>query len=117
MPSPERVCFVTVGATATFDALIEAVLSKPFVTELLETDFTHLIVQYGKDNLPLFDRLRLQIPADIRSKLKICGFDFKTEGLTDDMIRTRKMFDRRNTTVLKREEGLVVSHAGTIGHP
>lgn len=48
-----KIVFVTVGTTL-FDDLIEEISSPPFLSLLLEGDFTQLIVQYGKGKAPLF---------------------------------------------------------------
>lgn len=48
-----KTVFVSVGTTL-FDALIEEISSPPFLSLLLEGDFTQLIVQYGKGKGPLF---------------------------------------------------------------
>ena len=48
-----KIVFVTVGTTL-FDRLIEEISSPPFLSLLLEGDFTQLIVQYGKGKAPLF---------------------------------------------------------------
>lgn len=45
-----RVAFVTVGATAGFQPLLQEVLSAPFVDKLLELNYTQLVIQCGPDS-------------------------------------------------------------------
>ena len=101
-PKPQKVCFVTVGATASFDALIKATLSPPFLEALKTYDYTHLRLQHGKDGQ--------KVPEEFYSAntgtqdLEISGFDFNRQGLGFEM-RAAKGEDNR-------QEGVIVSHAG-----
>lgn len=99
---PQKVCFVTVGATASFDALIKATLSPPFLEALKTCGYSHLRLQHGKDGQKLLEEL------DSANKgvhdLSISGFDFNKQGLGSEM-RAAKGEDNRL-------EGVVVSHAG-----
>ncbi|KAI9788416.1 MAG: N-acetylglucosaminyldiphosphodolichol N-acetylglucosaminyltransferase catalytic subunit alg13 [Peltula sp. TS41687] len=45
----KKTCFVTIGATARFDGLIKAVLSRAFLQSLAELHYTDLLVQYGAE--------------------------------------------------------------------
>ena len=99
---PQKVCFVTVGATASFDALIEATLSPPFLEALKKHDYTHLRLQHGKDGQKVLEGID---PARRGIQdLSISGFDFNKQGLGSEMRAAKGEDDRR--------EGVVVSHAG-----
>src|SRR5436305_11358994 len=53
-----KTCFVTVGATAPFDKLIEAILEPKFLNALHDADYTELLVQHGYEGQGnLFNRL------------------------------------------------------------
>ena len=95
-------CFITVGATATFEQLIRATLSDEVLTKLREKGFTHLNYQYGNSS-ELFHELLLKDQKDLR--LVINGFGFKPKGLGDDIKRCKRVDGNS-------EEGLVISHAG-----
>ena len=89
---PTKVCLVTVGATASFEKLLQEVLSERFVAKLKATGFTHLIVQYGKDGQKLWEEFILNMPIppvptpggttqDIpeEKELLLNGFDFQED--------------------------------------
>jgi UDP-N-acetylglucosamine transferase subunit ALG13 len=101
-----RVCFVTVGATASFDALIKAVLGEPFVGTLVEQGYNNLIIQYGAGGKELFDSLcSVDHMAHVQhGGFDVVGFDFDVEGL-DKYMAAAKGFD-------EKFEGVIVSHAG-----
>ena len=104
--TPQKVCFVTVGATASFDSLIEATLSPPFLEALKTHGYTDLRLQHGKDGQRLLEEFRRSndtTHAEV-PRLSISGFDFKKEGLGSDM---RAAKGEGNSV-----EGVVVSHAG-----
>ena len=98
----QKVCFVTVGATASFDALIKATLSPPFLEALKTHAYTHLRLQHGKDGQKLLEEFDLANRGV--QDLSISGFDFNKQGLGSEM-RAAKGEDNRL-------EGVVVSHAG-----
>lgn len=100
----ERVCFVTTGATAEFRELIEA-LFKPDVLELLVKEgFTKLHVQCGATLKDIHSLL----PPDLEAPLKIRCYDFKKNGLREDMLECQ---ERKGI----RQRGIVIMHAGTYG--
>ncbi|KAI9824640.1 MAG: hypothetical protein M1819_000841 [Sarea resinae] len=108
--STSKHCFVTIGATASFDGLISAVLDPGFLQELHEADYTSLAVQYGSQaGEAQFAAFTTKYPAgsEERHGIEIRGFDFKTEGLKDEMLAARG--DRREGG----REGVVISHAGS----
>ena len=104
--NPQKVCFVTVGATASFDALIQATLSPPFLEALKSYNYTHLRLQHGKDGqkvLEQFDTTNRGV-----QDINISGFDFNKQGLGAEM--------RAAKGEGNRVEGVVVSHAGSTSH-
>jgi beta-1,4-N-acetylglucosaminyltransferase len=105
-PSPQRrLCFITVGATASFNSLLTAALDKTFLQSLRTAGFTDLLLQYGKD-ASIFNSFIMSHPegAEGRCGLNISGFDFNKKGLGQEM-RAAKGEDGRL-------EGIVISHAG-----
>lgn len=103
---PRKVCFVTIGATASFPSLIRTVLSPSFLTALEQQTYTDLFIQYGANGETLYaERMKdLQI-SGFTSSLHIKGFDLDQRGLAQWM-RLAKTGDGG-------VEGVVVSHAGS----
>lgn len=114
-----RFCFATIGATAPFNALITAVLRQDFLKALSQARYTHLVVQHGSGGQALFEQFMQQTErkeksndddaADVPSRfgLTITGFDYKSKGLTEEMLAAKG-------GGYARLEGLVVSHAGML---
>lgn len=102
-----KVCFVTIGATAPFNALLTHVFDLPFLEALSKHGYTDLFVQYGKEGKAIYDRFIQEHPVGSSGGcgLRIHGFDFK-EGLQKEMMLTRA--DSKSNTV----EGMIMSHAG-----
>lgn len=102
-----RICFVTIGATASFDSLITAILSSPFLQALHARAYTHLSIQYGKEGAKIYEEFVDANPAGSEGQhgLEIDGFDFKTEGLQEDFKSVKGDKTIRST-------GVVLSHAG-----
>lgn len=99
---------MTTGATASFDRLVETVLSGPFLAALSAANYTDLLVQYGKSGSHALDRLREwrrrgEVVAG--EGVSVDGFAFNQTGLGQEM-RAAKGGDKA------AEEGVVVSHAG-----
>ncbi|GKZ35569.1 N-acetylglucosaminyldiphosphodolichol N-acetylglucosaminyltransferase catalytic subunit alg13 [Aspergillus brasiliensis] len=115
MPSPPlskaamKVCFVTVGATASFHLLLQSVLADECLLALQKLGFTHLLVQYGKDGQSLWEDFQRRCPpgSDSRHGLEIDGFDFNQAGLDEEMRLTRANVSEG------RIGGLLISHAGS----
>ena len=107
---PQKTCFVTIGATASFSSLIEAVLSISFCAALESHDYTDLLVQYGQDGKDLFEQYRQTVSSDRHTSLKINGFDLDMAGLG------RYMRQAKGVGVSTRgvAEGVVISHAGIV---
>lgn len=106
-PKLQKICFVTVGATASFDSLIKATLSPPFLEALKTHNYTDVRLQYGKDGQRLLEEFKRSNVATLEGLeyLNISGFDFNKQGLGSE-IRAAKGEGNR-------VEGVVVSHAGT----
>ncbi|KAI4716051.1 hypothetical protein E4T48_07731 [Aureobasidium sp. EXF-10727] len=105
---PRKVCFVTIGATASFSALIRATVSSSFCHALQQNHYTDLIVQYGADGADLFQSLVHDIDSDNQgSTINVSGFGLDTSGLGQYMKLARTGGDGSGA------EGLVVSHAGS----
>jgi beta-1,4-N-acetylglucosaminyltransferase len=110
--SMRRYCFVTVGVTASFKALLSEVLSLPFLQALREAEYTDLVVQYGKDGKPIYDDFNEKYPdtSDRRCGIMIRGFDFDPDGLTKEMVVVRPGDEQG----AQHQEGVVISHAGEL---
>lgn len=109
MSKPSKTCFVTIGATASFSALIKAVLSKDFCKALQSHKYTDLLIQYGKDGKTLYEQSLSLNEEDFQggSQLNISGFDIDMAGLG------RYMRQAKGTGVKGAVDGVVVSHAGS----
>jgi beta-1,4-N-acetylglucosaminyltransferase len=111
---PPKVCFVTIGATASFDKLLKAVLECLFLRALHNAQYTHLIIQYGRDEgKAVYDGFIAKEQARVRQEtgIEITGFDFNPNGLAQEM---RKAKGDPHTG---SDEGLVISHAGWTSAP
>lgn len=100
-----KVCFVTTGATAPFTGLIESVLRSSSIDALLESGYSHLLIQYGTAKDVFQDRANaartyLQEVSE-KHQLTIGGIDFDPDGLTAQF------------RLVQQSNGLVISHAGT----
>jgi beta-1,4-N-acetylglucosaminyltransferase len=88
--------------------LIEAVLSPSFCAALEAHNYTHLLVQYGKDGQRLYESCIQQAQASEKSMtLQIKGFDLDPSGLQPHLLRA-KGHNIPNST-----PGVVISHAGS----
>lgn len=99
---PRKVCFVTIGATASFGSLVRAVLSNAFVTALTQDNYTDLVVQYGADGGPLYKSLLQELG---NTGVEVSGFGLDQQGLAPYMRKAKTGGDNG-------VEGVVVSHAG-----
>ncbi|RMX85561.1 hypothetical protein D0867_15864 [Hortaea werneckii] len=108
--SSPKTCFVTIGATASFAALIRSALSSDTLSALSRQGYTDLVVQYGQDGKELFDAAMQQVKtAASSSHVNITGFDLDKAGLGKYM-RQAKGGGSRGAG---GQEGVVVSHAGS----
>lgn len=103
-----KLCFVTVGATASFELLLHSVLDEPFLSALQQHGYTHLLVQYGKDGEPIFENFVDNNPSgsEARHGIEIGGFDFNPDGLREEMCLAQA------NTELGQNGGVIISHAG-----
>lgn len=96
-----KLCFVTVGATASFEKLLKAVLTSEFLETLAERQYTHLLIQYGYDGKEIFNDF-LDSGTSCHG-ITLGGFGFKP-SIERDMIMTTEREDQKR--------GLIISHAG-----
>jgi len=106
---PTKLCFVTVGATASFNALVLEIFERPFLAALQAHNYTDLLVQYGQQGEQLFEEFKKKNELEINEKygLNVSGFSFNLRGLKSEMLSVKA-----NPSV-GREEGLIISHAGS----
>lgn len=109
-PPLRKLCFVTVGATAPFPALLHAVLHPTFLRALVAHQYTDLLLQYGRGGEIILQNTYPATPDGRRRPLglHLAGFDFRDDGLAEEYRATKGMVRGYQT------EGLVVSHAGTL---
>jgi beta-1,4-N-acetylglucosaminyltransferase len=100
-----KLCFLTVGATASFSALIEAAVSPAFLAALEAQGYTELSVQYGQDGKSLFEKCKAAAQSS-SPKVKVTGFDLDKLGLGKHMRRAKGGSSKES------DEGVVISHAG-----
>jgi len=106
-PGTKKYCFVTIGATASFTALIRAVLSPSFLAGLKAHNYTNLLVQYGADGAYLYrTELGETRKAGQDRDITVEGFSLDQSGLGKYMSLAKTGGDG------KGQEGVVVSHAG-----
>jgi len=106
--SSPKTCFVTIGATASFAALIRSALSPDTLSALGKLGYTDLVVQYGQDGQELFDSAMQQVKtAGSSSNVNVTGFDLDQAGLGKYMRQAKGGGARGG------QEGVVVSHAGS----
>ena len=104
-PRPEKLCFVTIGATAGFDALIAAALSPPFLQALTRAGYTNLLLQYGSGTgASIFNAFLAKHGDTETDRINVDGFGFKATGLAADM--------KAAVGGHGKVEGVVISHAG-----
>ncbi|KAJ5769995.1 uncharacterized protein N7511_002046 [Penicillium nucicola] len=97
-----KLCFVTVGATAPFEKLVEQVLSPQFLETLAQRHYTHLLIQYGKHGSEAFHSFAIGNQSDYG--LTVGGFDSKP-SIDQELLMT--------TERGPQDRGLIISHAGT----
>lgn len=106
-----KLCLVTVGATASFEKLIQQVLSREFLATISKYNYTHLLVQYGKDGQPIFDDFLAKNPEGCEALhgIGIGGFDFKPSMTASVMMAMKN-------PAKDQEQGMMISHAGEISY-
>lgn len=107
-----KLCFVTVGATASFELLLKSILGEHFLCALQKHDYTHLLIQYGKDGQGIFERFIQDNPPESEGchGIQISGFDFSQEGLGQEMRLAQ------SDPSSDQEGGMIISHAGMYMH-
>ncbi|PGH20761.1 hypothetical protein AJ80_03522 [Polytolypa hystricis UAMH7299] len=107
--SPTKSCFVTVGATASFNALVSEIISEPVLEALQANKYTDILIQYGQHGAALVQPFLQDNSSTVKEKygLNISGFDFNLKGLDREMMGTKEKPEEN------RKEGLIISHAGT----
>ncbi|PYH90196.1 UDP-N-acetylglucosamine transferase subunit alg13 [Aspergillus ellipticus CBS 707.79] len=105
----KKVCFVTVGATASFHLLLQTIFKDDFLRALRRFGFTNLLVQYGKDGQSVWDDFLRRCPphSEGRHGVSVEGFNFNPDGLDAEMRLARSNLSQG------RDGGLVISHAGS----
>lgn len=105
--TPGKLCFVTIGATASFDSLIKATLSLDFLDALRTSGYTDLLLQHGTEGGSILQDFLSSSGAilDKQCGINIKGFDFNKQGLGVEMRAAKGSDDEA--------EGVVISHAGT----
>lgn len=98
-----KLCFVTVGATASFEKLLEQVLTPDFLQTLAERHYTHLLLQYGKDGEKIYNNFLNS--GKSHHGLILGGFDFKS-SIEPEMIMTTEREKQ------EQQRGLIICHAG-----
>ena len=110
-PKQSKTCFVTIGATAKFDRLIQTALNPTFLQALQTAGYTNLILQHGTEGTHIFNQFTTANPlhSEGRYGLDISGFAFNARGLDAEMraAKGKKGLD-------SSAEGLVISHAGAL---
>jgi beta-1,4-N-acetylglucosaminyltransferase len=103
---PKKLCFVTIGATASFNSLISTTLSQPVLKALQNAGYTDLRLQFGREGRSIFDDFIINNPdgSEERCGLNITGFEYNRKGLGQEM--------RGATAYSGRVEGVVISHGG-----
>lgn len=101
-------CFVTIGATAPFNSLVNAVLQPDFLKALEYAGFSELRVQYGDhEGETIFKKRTEELKAaGSHGGVTITGFGFNKTGLRDEMVAVKG-------GGLPETEGMVISHAGS----
>ena len=118
-----KLCFVTVGATAPFDTLVQAVQAPRFISALEANGFTNLLIQHGHKGQV--------VPTKEVGGVRISSFDFRQDNIQREVtaakgdISKAKAASRGSASKLEGldfgsnwqdatwEEGVVISHAGT----
>lgn len=104
-------CFVTVGATASFTQLLNHVATDDFIQALQQHNYTHLTIQYGPDLAYVAEFIdRHKTDTARNGAIEVNGFDFKTEGLSQDMSMAKPCPSEN------RVGGMILTHAGKDEH-
>jgi len=102
-PTPGRKCVVTVGATATFPALVDEVSTPEFLSTLDNFGFEIVEIQCGDDVKRVQDRVHSAMQKAGSLKLKIAVFN-RVPDLWRHYVDCRGSKDH--------PAGVVIGHAG-----
>ena len=106
VPGPRKVCFVTIGASASFDSLVRATLNPTFLKVLNEYRYTDLCIQHGGSGQELLQEfLEQHAKSGGLYGINISGFDFNRNGLGAEMMAAKGQSEMN--------KGVVISHAGS----
>ncbi len=102
----QKLCFVTIGATASFDSLISAALSPEFLEALQASNYTDLVLQHGAEGSLILKEFHQTFGKMNANEwgINVFGFDYNEEGLGKEM--------RAAKGNPGDAEGVVISHAG-----
>lgn len=106
-----KLCFVTVGATASFSELVKAVLSSDFLSALKKEGYTELLVQYGKEGKAQFNQAVTSSNAD-GTGVTVSGLELDRAGLGKYMRSAKGGTSAMAGQGRVSQEGVVISHAG-----
>lgn len=99
-----RCCFVTVGATASFRALLSEISTPQFLQTLQENGYSNLRIQTGWDDWEWFCHRVQKLTYPELHGLHITTFPI-TETIKDEMLRTRGALNGQLA-------GCVIGHCG-----
>lgn len=122
---PRKLAFITIGATASFQSLLNAALTPQFLSRLAFHGYNDLLVQYGTDrdlftkllsehstssfiSVPPDEGLAIADAYDTDSGVRVSGFAFNKKGLQTEMRAAAGRYRHWS------KEGCVISHAGKV---
>ncbi|KAJ5569966.1 family 28 glycosyltransferase [Penicillium hispanicum] len=103
-----KLCFVTVGATASFEKLLQVVFDESFFRVLASYQYTHLAVQFGVGGQAIWDEFITSNPLGSEGLHGIVAYAFDFKPSLDIYYGLAMWNPLRD-----QELGLVISHAGT----
>ena len=126
---PQRVAFVTVGATAGFRPLLREVLSDAFIDQLVALGYTRLVVQCGPDSQFAAECLPREEPEsdEAKKKKKETAAERARRERRNKLVRDITIFEYTSTKMKRwmrlarpgigrdgtpRDYGVIISHAG-----
>src|ERR1700760_4656005 len=110
LSSQPKLCFVTVGATVSFNSLVQAVVCTPFLEALAAESYTRVRIQYGRTGKSTFDESLAKVQEENAGKVP---GNLAIEGI--DLVMNSDDMDAELMQILGRDgraEGMLISHAG-----
>ena len=110
LSTKSKLCFVTVGATVSFNTLVQAVVSTPFLEALAAEKYTRVRIQYGRTGQATFDESLCKVKVENHGRIP---GDLTIEGI--DLVMNSDDMDSELMQILGRDgraEGMLISHAG-----